>query len=89
MDYQYSWKRIKVVCRNDHNIEFHRSVRVIGPDGTIYKSITDCGIKTKHDRHTIARWIKENPEKGFKYEWGSYSKNLVFNDYMWKLHINM
>ena len=61
-------KGLKLYVGNDHNIEFHRSVRVIGPDGTIYKSITDCGIKTKHDRHTIARWIKENPEKGFKYE---------------------
>ena len=42
-------------------------LKVIGPDGTIYNSISMCAKSTGHDRHTIAEWIKNHPEKGYKF----------------------
>lgn len=44
-----------------------RARKVIGPDGTIYSSITECASKTGHDRHAISEWIKSNPQKGYSY----------------------
>lgn len=44
-----------------------RARKIQGPNGEVYESLTDCSIRTNHDRHTISRWIKNKPEKGFKY----------------------
>lgn len=41
---------------------------IIGPDGTEYKSIRDCRRKTGHQRKTITDWIKNKPQKGYKYK---------------------
>ena len=38
----------------------------MGPDGTIYNSINQCGEKNNVSGETIRRWIRDNPEKGFK-----------------------
>lgn len=38
-----------------------------GPDNTIYNSLNECSKATGHSKKTINRWIKEFPEKGFKY----------------------
>lgn len=44
-----------------------KSKKVVGPDGTIHNSISMCSKCTGHDRHTIANWIKNHPEKGYKF----------------------
>ena len=48
-------------------MDYPRQKKIIGPDGTIYKSMKECAEKTKHDRHTIRDWINNNPEKGYAY----------------------
>lgn len=48
-------------------VDHPRQKKIIGPDGTIYKSMKECAEKTKHDRHTIRDWINNNPEKGYAY----------------------
>ena len=40
------------------------SKKVIGPDGTIYKSITDCSKQLNVGATTVRRWI-DNPNKDF------------------------
>ena len=42
-------------------------LKVIGPDGTIYNSISMCAKCAGHDRNTIAEWIKNHPERGYKF----------------------
>ena len=42
--------------------------KVIGPDGTVYNSITDCYKRTGHSKRTIQRWIEKYPEKGYKFK---------------------
>ena len=39
----------------------------MSPDGTIYSSLKDCSEAIGKDRHTISKWIKNKPEKGFKF----------------------
>ena len=41
---------------------------IIGPDGTVYSSIRDCSRKTGHQRKTITNWIKNQPQRGYKYK---------------------
>ena len=41
--------------------------KVIGPDGTIYESITKCAKYNSLCRDTISNWIHNHPEKGFKF----------------------
>lgn len=41
--------------------------KVMSPDGTIYSSLKDCSEAIGKDRHTISKWIKNKPEKGFKF----------------------
>lgn len=43
-----------------------KALKVQGPDGTIYNSINQCGEKNNVSGETIRRWIRDNPEKGFK-----------------------
>lgn len=46
----------------------NRSRPVIGPDGTVYKSINDCSKKLNKDFNTIKKWIEKYPELGYKYK---------------------
>lgn len=41
--------------------------KIIGPDNTIYNSVTDCSKRTGHSKNTINRWINNFPEKGYKF----------------------
>ena len=41
--------------------------KVQGPDGITYRSMKECSEHFKHDRHVILKWIRNNPEKGFKF----------------------
>lgn len=41
--------------------------KVIGPDGTVYDCITNAGKDYGVTRKTISRWIKDHPEKGFRF----------------------
>ncbi len=43
------------------------SKKVIDPNGKIFDCLNDCAKFHNLDRHTITKWIKEKPEKGFKY----------------------
>lgn len=47
--------------------KIYNSKQVIGPDGTIYGSIEECSRATKHTWNTLTNWIKNKPEKGYKY----------------------
>lgn len=42
------------------------SRKVQGPDGTIYKSIKYCALVVGVSYETMRRWVKHNPEKGFR-----------------------
>lgn len=44
-----------------------RNLKIMGPDGTIYNSMKNCAEINKIHRDTLRNWIKNNPEKGFKY----------------------
>jgi hypothetical protein len=44
-----------------------KSRKVISPDGVIFDSVTKCSEFLGIDRHKVSNWIKNNPEKGFKY----------------------
>ena len=43
-----------------------KALKVQGPDGIIYNSINQCGEHNGVSGETIRRWIRYNPEKGFK-----------------------
>ena len=45
-----------------------RSKPVIGPDGTEYVSIRDCCKHIGVTDNTLKSWIKNKPEKGFKFK---------------------
>ena len=47
-------------------LSLHFSKKVIGPDGTIYASKTDCAKILGIGKTTLSRWISEKPEKGYK-----------------------
>lgn len=47
--------------------KIYNSKQVIGPDGTIYGSIEECSRATKHIWNTLTNWIKNKPEKGYRY----------------------
>lgn len=46
----------------DQNIT--RTIKISGPDGTLYDSIKDCSRKTGRSKSTIKRWL-EDPESGY------------------------
>ena len=52
---------------NHTKIPSSRSKKVQGPDGTVYNSMRECYEKTGHDRHTVLGWIRDNPDKGWKF----------------------
>lgn len=52
---------------NSTDIPSSRRKKVQGPDGTVYESMKECYEKTGHDRHTILEWIRNNPEKGYRF----------------------
>lgn len=41
--------------------------KVQGPDGTIYDSLKDCYTSLGKSKKTLMRWIKDHPEKGYRY----------------------
>lgn len=41
--------------------------KIIDPNGKIFSSLKECSEFHKLDRHTISKWIKNKPEKGFKF----------------------
>lgn len=43
------------------------SKKIVGPDGTIYNSMKIASKFAGIDRSTLRRWIKEFPERGYKY----------------------
>lgn len=45
-----------------------KSIKIIGPDGKIYKSMRECADKLNKDEKTIKNWIEKHPELGFKYK---------------------
>lgn len=47
--------------------ESTRNRKVQGPDGTIYKNVNECHKITGYNKSTLMRWLKDKPEKGFKY----------------------
>ena len=60
----------KILKRSRKIIETNRqskSIKVIGPDGTIYSSIKDCAKKLNRNDKTIKSWIERHPELGYKY----------------------
>lgn len=54
----------KGICSGGNN---PAAKKVIGPDGTIYDCLTDAGKDYGVTRKTISRWIKNHPEKGFRF----------------------
>lgn len=56
-------KGYKIIQTNREN----KSTKVIGPDGTIYKSIKECSRKLNRSDKTIKNWIEKHPELGYKY----------------------
>ena len=49
---------------------------IMGPDGTVYDSVKDAAKKLKIHRGTLFRYLRENPEKGWKRLGKDYYKNL-------------
>ena len=45
-----------------------KSKPIIGPNGEEYISIKDCSEKVGKSINTIKNWIKNHPEKGFKFK---------------------
>lgn len=45
--------------------EYHK-VKVVGPDGTIYDSVEEAAKQVGIHRGTLFRYLRENPEKGWK-----------------------
>lgn len=45
-----------------------KSIEIIGPDGTIYKSMNQCAKSLGISRKTISNWIQKHPELGYKYK---------------------
>ena len=43
------------------------SKRVIDSEGNIFECLNDCAKYHNHYRQTISKWIKNKPEKGFRY----------------------
>ena len=41
--------------------------KVIGPDGTVYDSITEASKKNNLSKSCIRKWINSRPEKGFRF----------------------
>lgn len=52
---------------NNTDIPSSRRKKVQGPDGTVYNSMKECYEKTGHDRHTVLEWIRNHPEKEYKF----------------------
>lgn len=50
-----------------NNENYLKPKPIQGPDGTVYSSINECSKLTKHSKRTIRSWIKNFPEKGYKY----------------------
>lgn len=44
-----------------------KTKKVLGPDGTIYVSTEECSRQNNVSSGTIRNWIKNHPEKGFKF----------------------
>ena len=44
-----------------------RNTKVVGPDNIIYNSVKECAKAFGIHRDTLRKWIKQKPEKGFKY----------------------
>ena len=42
------------------------SKKVVDPTGKIFDCLNDCAKEHNIDRHTLRKWIKFKPEKGFK-----------------------
>ena len=52
-----------------------QSRKIIGPDGTIYESITECAKKNNKSKNGLKSWIYNYPEKGFRFLDESSYKN--------------
>lgn len=58
----------KLITEETINNNNHpRAKRILGPNGEIYQSMRECYEQTGHDRHTILDWIRNKPERGFKF----------------------
>lgn len=59
--------KLNIVPYKRNGKDNYNCKRVIGPDGTIYDSISDCGRKVGHNSGVISVWIRKHPEKGFRF----------------------
>ena len=64
---QYRLKNYPNDWRIIDSIRSSKSVKVQGPDGTIYDSIRDCARSVGRNHKTIKRWIENYPQLGYKY----------------------
>lgn len=62
-----SKERRELISKSLRESNKRTTKRIQGPDGEIYESLETCAKHWKKDRHTISKWIKNHPEKGFKY----------------------
>lgn len=60
-------KKMQDMCRERTGEKHPNSKKIQTPDGTIYPSLTECEKKTGIRRQTLSNWIKNNPEKGYKF----------------------
>lgn len=61
---------MKIIAKDIETNRQSKSIKVIGPDGTIYSiysSIKDCAKKLNRNDKTIKSWIERHPELGYKY----------------------
>ena len=68
-DNRYSNLKIVTQKENMNNINTRKSLgkKVIDKNGKIYNSTVDCARENLISQSTICRWIKNKPEKGFRY----------------------
>ncbi len=63
----YGKKRTEQTRANIKVAQVNRVPDVQGPDGIIYESLSDCSRRLNIPIATLSRWVKNKPEKGFKY----------------------
>ena len=62
------WKLPEYARLAISEVNSKKSKPIIGPNGEEYISIKDCSEKVGKSKNTIKNWIKNYPEKGFKFK---------------------
>lgn len=80
-------KKLRKHLTEEHRKKISISVRknisnnktIVGPDGTIYSSMSQCAEIIGINRCTLRDWIKNHPEKGFSVHLDSTISKLEFS----------